>query len=76
MWCGPQYNAKTKVISCILVSGTFGLSADYTYRLDGLTAIPLKKQVQDNTQINAITGEGAETYEYIGKNGKWKLIKT
>lgn len=76
VWCGPQYNPKTKIISCTLVSGTFGLSADYTYRLDGLKAIPLKKQVQDNTQINAITGEGAETYEYIGKNGKWKLVKT
>lgn len=73
VWSAPEYNPKTKTISCTLVSGNYGLSADYTYRLDGFTAIPLKKVEQDNTQLNAITGEGAQKRIYIGKNSKWVL---
>ncbi|MFP9117350.1 hypothetical protein ACLI08_06170 [Flavobacterium sp. RNTU_13] len=76
VWCAPQYNAKTKIISCTEVSGAFGISSGYTYKLDGFAAVPVKKEVQDNTQIDTYTGEGAEIRKYNGKNGKWKLIKT
>lgn len=73
IWCAPEYNPKTKIISTTSVSGIYGRSAESTYRLENKLAIPIYKEEIDNTQMSSLTGKGGVTNIYDGKKGKWKL---
>lgn len=69
IWDRPQFDKKTNTINTELYGSVFGTSEESSYRLqNGLTVIPLKKHYQDRT------GKRIYDYEYVGKNGKWKLI--
>jgi len=70
MWNRPIYNKKTHRIDCSLEGSAYGRSSESTYKLNNLTAIPVKKTSQNREQ------ETIEDYEYIGKNGKWKMVRT
>ncbi|WP_289663829.1 hypothetical protein [Flavobacterium panacagri] len=69
IWDRPRFDKKTNTINTELYGSVFGTSEESSYRLqDDLTVIPLKKHFQDRT------GKRMYDYEYVGKNGKWKLI--
>ena len=68
IWSKPQYDKQTNIINTELFGSAFGISEESSYKLNSdLSIIPLKKHLQDRTQNNIID------YEYIGRNGKWKL---
>ncbi len=72
IWDNPQYNPKTKTINTELFSSAYGIANTATYKLDDLIAKPLEKNESDSaTKSDAIINK-----TYIGKNGKWKLVKT
>jgi len=73
VWCAPNYDAKTKIITSMQVSGNYGYSFTSTYKLQNQIAIPLEKEESDNTQLDSYTGKGGILKYYIGKKGKWKL---
>jgi hypothetical protein len=75
-WSSPEYNAKTKIITSYLIGGNASESYTSTYRLKGFSAEPLKKEVKDRTNVNAITGKGYSESTYTGKKGKWVLQRT
>lgn len=70
IWDRPEYDEKTKVINCTLDGSAFGVSAESTFILDDLTAIPLKRHYQDRLHSRHIVD-----YYYVGESGKWKLVK-
>ena len=74
VWSAPDFDKLTDTITCNVVAGMFGVSSESTYRLDGLTAIPLLKKEFDSLHLNIETGEGRILRTYKGENGKWVLI--
>lgn len=74
VWSAPDFDKLTDTITCNVVAGMFGVSSESTYRLDGLTAIPLLKKEFDNLHLNIETGEGRILRTYKGENGKWVLV--
>lgn len=76
LWDTPEYNPKTKTITCRRISGNAGLSFTSTYKLKGFTARPLTKEVKDHTNVNGETGKGYSESTYTGKNSKWVLQST
>lgn len=75
VWCAPTFNSRTKIITSTEVSGNYGYSYTSTYKLENQIAVPLEKEVSDNTQLNSTTGKGAVLKLYKGKKGRWKLIQ-
>lgn len=68
IWDKPEFDKKTGTINTELFGSAFGTSEEGSYKLNNdLTITPLKKHYQDRT------GKDVFDYEYIGKNGKWKL---
>ncbi|STO14380.1 hypothetical protein [Flavobacterium hibernum] len=68
IWDYPQYHNETKIISTEFYGSAFGTSGESSYKLkDDFTIIPLQKHFQDRTTNNIVD------YNYVGKNGKWKL---
>lgn len=68
VWNKPRFNKKTRVINTELYGSAYGTSEESSYSLKSdLTIIPLKKHFQDRTEKYMFD------YEYVGKNGKWKL---
>ena len=76
VWSSPEYNAKTKIITSYQIGGNASQSYTSTYKLKGFSALPLKKEVQDRTNVNGITGKGYSESTYTGKKGKWVLKST
>jgi hypothetical protein len=74
IWDSPEYNIKDSTINCTLVSGVYGLSFESKYKIENHKAIPIEKQETDNTHLKN-DGSGGIDRLYIGKNGKWKLVK-
>ena len=74
IWDSPVHNVKDSIISCILLSGAFGLSFESKYKLKDYRAIPIEKQEADYSQLKK-DGTGGIERSYIGKGSKWKLIK-
>jgi len=70
IWNNPKYNKDTAVIECELYGSAYGFSAVSRYKLNGVITVPLEKSETDATHPDYFI-----TNEYIGKNGKWKLIK-
>lgn len=50
-WCDADFDPKTGIINCTLVSGVYGASEEYTYKLEGFTAKPLYKERNNNTGV-------------------------
>ena len=72
LWDMPTYNAKTRTIHTELFSSAYGIANTATYKLEGTTAVPIKKEEGDSaTDANAIIYT-----TYTGENCKWKLAKT
>lgn len=69
-WDRPEYDSATKIINCTLEGSAFGISAESTFKLNGLKAEPLTRHYEDRTHSRYIID-----YDYIGKDGKWKLMK-
>lgn len=70
-WLMPIYKENTKTLHTEMFSSAYGVANTATYRLEGTTAIPLKKEEGDSaTDTMVITH-----YTYKGENGKWKLTK-
>ncbi len=68
IWSKPQFDKQTNTINTELFGSAFGISEESSYKLNAdISVTPLKKHLQDRSQKNIID------YEYIGKNGKWKL---
>lgn len=74
VWSAPDFDKLTDTITCNVVAGMFGVSSESTYRLDGLTAIPLIKKEFDNFKLDIQTGTGRILRTYKGENGKWVLV--
>lgn len=70
IWNNPEYNEKKSIIICTLDGSAFGCSAESSYKLNNLSAIPIEKHYQDRT-----SGKYIEDFYYVGKNGRWKLKK-
>ncbi|AWH84535.1 hypothetical protein HYN59_05120 [Flavobacterium album] len=73
VWDTPEYDPKTKTITCNRISGNAGLSFRSRYKLKGFIAEPQTKEVQDRTNVNGETGKGYSESTYKGKKGKWVL---
>lgn len=71
IWDRPEYDEKTGVINCTLDGSAFGTSAESSFRLENLTAIPIKMHYQDRST----SAKYIVDFYYVGKNGKWKLKK-
>lgn len=71
IWDGPEYNAKDGTIITHLDASVYGISNEAVYKLEGLTAIPVSMLEEDHSNMRYILEN-----EYIGKNGKWKRIKS
>lgn len=68
IWDRPEFDKETNTINTELYGSAFGVSEESSYYLKAdLTIIPLKKHFHDRA------GKQMYDYEYIGKNGKWKL---
>lgn len=68
IWDKPEFDKETRTINTELYGSVFGTSGESSFKLnDDFTITPLKKHYQDRT------GKHMIDYEYIGKNGKWKL---
>lgn len=74
VWSAPDFDKLTDTITCNVVAGMFGVSSESTYRLDGLSAIPLLKKEFDSLHLNIETGEGRILRTYKGKKEKWVLV--
>lgn len=74
VWAAPEYDKLTDIITSTIVAGMFGVESESTYRLDGMTAIPLLKKEFDSLNLSLETGEGKVLRTYNGKNGKWELV--
>jgi len=70
IWNRPTYNKKTHTIDCALEGSAYGTSWESRYKLNNLTATPISKIMQNRQQ------EAIIDYDYIGKDGKWKLTRT
>ncbi len=66
-----EYDKRTGVVWSEKVAGAYGESWSAYYELRGFKAYPLKKVVEDRTQMEAITHR-----LYIGKGEQWQLVKT
>ncbi|MFY7728456.1 MAG: hypothetical protein ACOVRN_02950 [Flavobacterium sp.] len=72
IWDNPQYDSKRKTINTELFSSAYGIANTAIYKLEGVLATPIEKNEGDSaTHADAIIHNN-----YIGENGKWKLIKT
>ncbi|MDA6068073.1 hypothetical protein NJT12_00450 [Flavobacterium sp. AC] len=68
IWNRPEFDKETSTINTELYGSAYGRSEESSYLLKtDLTIIPIKKHFQHRT------GKHMIDYEYIGKNGKWKL---
>jgi hypothetical protein len=67
-WCAADYDTKTGIISCTLVSGAFGASEEYTYKLEGFTAKPLYKERVNNTGVRY-----QQFIHYKGIDNAWQI---
>lgn len=70
IWDRPEFDSVTSIINCTLDGSVFGTSAESTFKLNGLEAEPLIMHYQDRTNPKYIID-----YDYIGVDGKWKLIE-
>lgn len=69
IWARPEFDKETKTINTELHGSAFGISEESSYKFNcDLTITPLVKHHQDRT------GKRIFDYQYIGKNGEWKLI--
>ncbi len=71
IWDRPEYDPAKQIINTTLDAGVYGISNEATYKLEGLTAIPLRKYEENRSQVIHIIQN-----EYVGKRGKWKLRKS
>lgn len=68
IWSKPEFEKANQTINTELYGSAFGVSEESSYYLKpDITIIPIKKHFQDRT------GKRMYDYEYVGKNGKWKL---
>lgn len=68
IWSKPEFDKSTNTINTELYGSAFGISEESSYKLnDDLTVTPLIKHYQNRT------GKHILDYQYVGKNGKWKL---
>lgn len=71
IWDMPQYDAATGTINCTLNGSAYGASEESSYKLENITAKPITKSRQDRYDSEEIID-----IDYVGKSGKWEIIKT
>lgn len=74
IWAAPTYHPADSTIHCTEICGQYGIYYESTYKLRGLTPIPLFKKEEDSYQRD-YRGRNVYYRQYKGYRGGWKLMK-
>lgn len=77
IWAAPEYNSEDSIIICKQLSGNTGMTYISRYKLIGMNAIPIEKELTDYTKAKIKNNKmtGIIERSFIGVNGIWMLIE-